>query len=370
MIRKIIFLLMGNLPKPFTNNVLKVKGLCEYKVVKINKKKIYDYYTSNNKDRWFKILLELNKYGKRYSEFIESFLECNIFLESSMKKCNKGPVVICVVKNDLLRIKMLIKYYRSKGIENFAILDDNSTDGTLEYLVKQEDVTVFHSNKSYTTTIRQVWINKIITIFGLNRWYLIIDSDELFDYPNSEQLSIDDYIKILENNNILCTKSLLLDMFSPNSFYSENINNEDDIRKEYCLFSNNYSIEGTFTDYRIRGGGREKLFLDKDRSPIVSKYPLLYVCDDTVIINSHYNYPFKNNNPKYPNTVLLHYKFLQSDKKKYEERIRLGNFHNNSIDYKTYLNAGNSIEYASFIKDMYEYKNFESLKIIDVFIGE
>ena len=104
---------------------------------------------------------------------------------------NSNLIVVCVVKNELGRIVRWLDYYRKMGVKAFAIFDDNSDDGTREYLLKQPDVEVFVGTHDYTTIDKIVWVNMIIAIYGYNKWYLIVDSDELFTYKNMENIKID-----------------------------------------------------------------------------------------------------------------------------------------------------------------------------------
>lgn len=365
---KFLYKIVNIMPDFIINLVLKMRGLFQFSTRIRMKRKINKYFENNNmNNNWEKKLNKLANYGKVFSEFIDEFMLTEIKCQSIKKSIEyDAPLVICVVKNDLVRVQMLLNYYRKIGIKCFAFLDDNSNDGTREYLNNQEDVIVYTSNKEYSTVRRQVWINKMIDDLGINKWFLIIDSDEVFDYDKKNNETIQEYIKKLENNNETRVKSILLDMFSENGMYLENIN-PDQIMKEYKYFLNDYYLEKTPYDTRIRGGGRKLLFDDLKRTPIVSKYPLIYVDDKDIIINSHYNFPLKRNKPIRPSTVLLHYKFLAGDKKKYAERIKKGNFHNGSIDYQNYLNNYSDMQNKMHIENMIEYRNFLDANNIDLF---
>lgn len=91
-------------------------------------------------------------------KFYEINLNCIKNVKINLEK--NDPIVIFMVKNDLIRTKMILNYYRKLGIKLFAVLDDSSTDGTYEFLYKQNDVDLYTSNYSYTTNIRQARINR------------------------------------------------------------------------------------------------------------------------------------------------------------------------------------------------------------------
>jgi hypothetical protein len=134
------------------------------------------------------------------------------------------------------------------------------------------------------------------------------------------------------------------------------------------MFLPNYTFERCHYDKRIKGGAREEMFsqIGINTAPVVSKYPLIYVKDDDIIINSHCNLPANRNMPDFPETVLRHYKFLAGDKKKYLQRINKGNFENDSEEYKAYLQLEEGMEYQKVVSKMIKYNDFESSAAIDI----
>ena len=320
-----------------------------------------------------KRLFYLNSYGIKYSEFIREYLDCTITIikknDNEMEKLD--PIVICIIKNDLMRVKMFLEYYRKIGIKKFVFLDDKSTDGTFEFLNEQPDVSIYIADKPYTTVRRQVWINKIISELGTNRWYLIVDSDEIFDYLDREHVTISKFINKLMANKQDLVKVILLDMFSAKSLFADNVYNYKDIFQECNMFLPEYSYERCHYDIRIKGGARGLMFSQMGEKilPVVSKYPLIYVKKDDIIINSHCNLPAKRNKPNHPEAVLRHYKFLPDDREKYIRRISEGNFENGSKEYKIYSQMENNIQYQQIVKYMIKYNDFSSALNITLLKG-
>lgn len=355
------------LPKPLLNAILKAEGLSDSKLKSNLSSKINAAFNTTLPDElnWKNNLLELSKYGKRYQNFIEEFIDSDIHIERniSFQHNTISPTLLCVVKNDLQRMKLLINHYRKLGVKCFAILDDHSDDGTYEFLLEQPDVIIFKSGKGYSTVRRQVWLNKMVSLLGLNRWYIVVDSDELFDYENSHSVNIEDFIKELEHANKTRVKCVLLDMFSPNSLYSDNVVSPKDIETEYCMYLPDYFLEKNMFDTSVKGGARNLLFFEQSKNipaPVVSKYPLIKMMEGDILINSHYNFPFNRNLPGVPETILKHFKFLSGDQKKYEERAKLGNFGNNSIQYKAYMNMSDDFDYTNFSSKLCKYNDFNS----------
>ena len=139
---------------------------------------------------------------------------------------------------------------------------------------------------------------------------------------------------------------------------------EFDIERIYNYFYDDYFSKKIIYDTLYQGGGRALFFYDETAKllPFVSKYPLIYVEQDDIILNSHYNFPFEKNLICKPQAVLKHYKFLPKDKKKYIERINKANFSNGSIEYKMYNNM-NDESYNEKAKKLKEYKGIDSIDI-------
>ena len=82
------------------------------------------------------------------------------------------------------------EHYRKAGICRFAIVDNGSTDGTLEFLRSQPDTDVYSQPDPFSTTRKQGWINQIILRYGYARWYLIADADEHIVFDGIERYGL------------------------------------------------------------------------------------------------------------------------------------------------------------------------------------
>ena len=47
------------------------------------------------------------------------------------------------VRNEALRLPSTLRHHRTLGVDRFFVLDNGSTDGTLDYLAGEPDVTRF-----------------------------------------------------------------------------------------------------------------------------------------------------------------------------------------------------------------------------------
>lgn len=321
-----------------------------------------------------KAFLRFIWYQPKERDLARLFLECKIKpvnINENNKK-NVEPVLICIEKDDIERVKILLNHYRNIGIKKFAIVDNCSTDGTIDFLKQQEDVDLFICETKYTTLNREAWVNRIIAYYGFDRWYLCVDSDELFVYENCEEININKYIEKLEKNKQTRNLSLLLDMYSKDGLFSENKN---DIQKEYCYFDyDTYRLEKNYKFEALRGGPRERLFknysMENKPQFLLNKYPLFKFEKGDVQGFSHFQFPYYKNYDIKCNSVLLHYKFLYNDFKKYLERIELGNYASGSMEYKTYIKAYQTGEKICFYDEhSKKYENSKSIKDIIIMNG-
>lgn len=244
-------------------------------------------------------------------------------------------ILICVVRNDLERIKIFLEYYRNVGIMKFVFIDNNSDDGTKEWLKKQTDVDLYQCYQEYSSAKRVAWINRILSIYGNKRWYLVVDSDEFFTYKGMEERKINNLIDYLENDKIKRIKSIMLDMYGTKMLFG-GTENDLNFLQENCYFDKeNYETENSKKGVIISGGPRKRLFNQK---VWLSKYPLFYLEKKDFLAESHFLYPYEDNFKAPCLGALLHYKFYgQKDLEKVKEAVSKENYANKSSEYKKYL---------------------------------
>ncbi|MDR0307891.1 MAG: glycosyltransferase family 2 protein [Chitinispirillales bacterium] len=258
-------------------------------------------------------------------------------------------IFLCVVKNDLIRVKAQIDYHRKIGIKHFAYIDNMSTDGTFEWLENQNDVSLFRASEEYRSDRQRSWMRQATDVFGYDKWYLDMDSDELFSYPGIESKPIDKYIDFLEKNEIHTVFTLVVDMYSKCSLFNSSSCDDNNFLEKYCYFdTSTYKIQKKKTCPLLGGGPRMRLFTIKRHRLNLTNYSLVKLSKST-IIGAHNNYPFKLNfDTPAPIAFLLHYKFLPSDNLKFKEHVKSGVHARGSIEYKRYMEVFDENPNASF----------------------
>src|SRR5690606_21595096 len=80
------------------------------------------------------------------------------------------------------------RYYRELGVERFVVLDDESSDGTAEFLAEQSDCMVIRSDVRYFDDVdgaRAVyaWRQGLMERFCRDQWAIFADADEFLALP-------------------------------------------------------------------------------------------------------------------------------------------------------------------------------------------
>ena len=101
-------------------------------------------------------------------------------------------VIGTILKNESHSIKEWLEHYIYRGIQHFFLINDASTDNTLEILKPYVDsgkVTIFENNDHYYIGRQKNAYNRFfLPIFKVSTWWLIVDADEYVWSPDHIQL--------------------------------------------------------------------------------------------------------------------------------------------------------------------------------------
>jgi len=119
------------------------------------------------------------------------------------------------IRDENLRLPFLLDYHRRLGVGRFFFIDNGSTDGSLEFLLEQEDCHVFASRgKFFAENVDPpVWSNALRNVHGDGHWCLSLDADEMFVYPRCEDIPLDRFCQHLDAAGATAVVGLVIDMY-------------------------------------------------------------------------------------------------------------------------------------------------------------
>ena len=174
--------------------------------------------------------------------------------------------LVCVTPthNEGRIIEEFIQHHRKLGDISFLIIDDRSTDDTLNFLLEQPDVTIFHPAKdSHFRDDKKLWIQELLNDFCPNRWALCLDADEQLIYRDMEHRNIRDLIAQLERKNADSFPAVMLDMYADKSL-SEHYFSGDNLKQAFPYFDDLSTYRVIYKKqlklFHARGGMRFRLF--------------------------------------------------------------------------------------------------------------
>jgi glycosyltransferase involved in cell wall biosynthesis len=120
-----------------------------------------------------------------------------------------------VVRDEALRLPHLLDYHRALGVDRFYVVDNGSTDGTLELVLDQPDCHVFRTDDAFgAASFGMDWVNALVEEYGTGSWCLFIDADELLVYPHSETVRLPEFCAFLDRVGAEGVWAMMLDMYN------------------------------------------------------------------------------------------------------------------------------------------------------------
>jgi len=108
--------------------------------------------------------------------------EC-FFNKPAVSMSDSAILAFICLRNERARLPYFLEYYRKLGVRYFFVVDNNSDDGSTEYLKNQSDVVYFWTDGSYKASAAgRYWTHELASHYGLGHWCLTLDVDELLVY--------------------------------------------------------------------------------------------------------------------------------------------------------------------------------------------
>ncbi len=138
---------------------------------------------------------------------------------SRVEALRAAPVaVIAAMRNEMFMIEHFLGHYRRLGVTAFAIADNLSDDGTLEYLASQPDVAVFSVDTDYRhSQYGTAWQEALMAAFRPGKWSLVADADEFLVWQDPQTQSLPELLSEPDFEGVDAARIFMLDMYPQGS---------------------------------------------------------------------------------------------------------------------------------------------------------
>ncbi|MGB7242206.1 MAG: glycosyltransferase family 2 protein [Sulfitobacter sp.] len=252
-------------------------------------------------------------------------------------------------RNEKIRLPYFFEYYRGLGINHFIIVDNGSTDGSLEYLLDQPDVSVWSTSARYDLSRYGVdWLNWLQRRYAHGHWTLTVDPDEFFLYPFCDTRPLRALTDWLESCSVRAFSAMLLDMYPKGRFDEAPYRPGQNPMEITSWFdSGNYTISRnpSYRNLWIQGGPRSRMFFADapEKAPALNKIPLVkwdkrytYVSSTHMLLPRGLNQVYDEQGGEKASGILLHTKFLDTFEGKSQEEAQRVQHYAKSAEYSAY----------------------------------
>lgn len=284
------------------------------------------------------------------------------------------------VRNEIIRLPYFLEYYRAHGVKHFLFVDNNSDDGTRDYLAAQPDVSLWKTDYSYKLSRFGVdWLTWLQIKYGHDHWCLTADADEILVYPHCDTRSLIQMTNWLDQTGTRSFGAMMLDMYPKGALDAQIYKSGQDPFAILRWFdADNYrsKMQYGLQNLRIQGGVRDRVFFSDrpERAPSLNKTPLVkwnrrytYVSSSHSLLPRHLNQVFDQVGTGKPSGkttgILLHSKFLHMVvEKSAEEKHRQEHFANSNLYDAYYDSLTQSPDL--WCKQSKEYKDWKQLEAL------
>lgn len=288
-----------------------------------------------------------------------------------------GAVLLfCTLRNERIRLPWFLAYYRDLGVSHFLFVDNDSDDGSRDYLASQPDVSLWTTKASYKNSrFGMDWITALLRRYGHGHWCLTVDVDEFLIYPFCETRPLRALTDWLDTSGIRAFSAMLLDMYPKGPVQDQPYREgQNPFEIAEWFDSGNYTISRNwgYGNLWIQGGPRARTFFATNprAAPALNKVPLVrwhksyaYISSTHMLLPRGLNLAFDEWGGEKASGCLLHAKFLDTFAAKAQEEMARGEHYADSREYKAYL-EGLKQQPDFWCKWSEKYINWRQLEIL------
>lgn len=265
----------------------------------------------------------------------------------------RGDILAAVtVRNEALRLPYFLAHYRRLGVQHFLFVDNGSSDGTVELLRDQPDVSLWTTSDSYRLSRFGLdWLTWLMIRHAHGHWCLTLDADEILIYPYWESRDLRALTGWLDMQGRESFGAMMLDLYPQGALDRQSHHPGDDPLKTLQWFdAGNHSVrlQPRMRNLWIQGSVRSRTFFADDprKGPTLNKVPLVrwnrryaYVNSTHAILPRRLNLIYDETGGELTSGALLHTKFLPiAPQKAAEEKLRAEHFANSTL-YGNYYDS-------------------------------
>ncbi len=116
-----------------------------------------------------------------------------------------------VVRDEVDRLECSLDHHRGLGVDEFVVIDNGSTDGSLDLLSGRDDVHLWSTTSRYRDGCAgYAWVSAVLATLDRPGWWLFLDADELLTYP----LHLPDLCAALDDEGAGALDAILVDCYA------------------------------------------------------------------------------------------------------------------------------------------------------------
>lgn len=140
---------------------------------------------------------------------------------SALRRLDDRPIAaasavaaFACVRDERLRLPAMLDHHRRLGIDTFFVVDNGSTDGSVDFLLAQPDVHLWAADGSFAGARSGTdWLLALMAEHRADGWRLVIDADELFVYLGYEHTPITELCRRLDAEGADALLAVMLDVY-------------------------------------------------------------------------------------------------------------------------------------------------------------
>ena len=256
------------------------------------------------------------------------------------------------VRNEETRLPFWLKHHRGLGVRHFLIVANDCSDGTVAYLTKQADVSLWTTDDSYRMSrFGMDWLGVLHRRYGADHWCLTLDADELFIYPRHDTRPLDQLTAHLDRSGVRSFGATMIDLYPMGRLSDVTYSAGDDPTGAlgwFDAFPYWVQRQPKLHNLWLQGGPRARTFFSDqpDRAPTLNKVPLVrwsrgytYVSSMHTMLPRALNHTYDTATAVRMTGALLHTKFLDQIIEKSAEELSRREHFGQPQDYDPYYKA-------------------------------